>query len=168
MWVYVGTYTGGKQGPAGISKGIHRYRFHADTGSLELLGVTEGIEKPSFVAVSPDQRHLYSVSEVANHDGKPAGAVTAFAIDIESGDLKRINYQSSDRRGPCHVQVDPTGSVVAIANYSGGSMATFRIEETGGVSEATTTVKFEGKSIDEDRQEASHAHSANFDPSGEL
>lgn len=150
------------------SKGIYAYRFDAENGRLEQIGLTGGIPNASFLAVDPGRKFLYSVGTIADHEGKPSGRVTAFAIDLANGTLTQINQQSSEGRGPCHVTVDPSGSFVAVANYSGGSAALFRIEEGGALSPATDAEQFEGASVDAVRQTSPHAHSAYFDADGKY
>src|SRR5438477_7936078 len=76
LLAYFGTYTNN-----GKSKGIYCYRFDLASGKLTSVGVTEGIKNPSFVAIHPTGKYLYAVSEVADADGKPGGAVSAFALN---------------------------------------------------------------------------------------
>ena len=59
-------------------------------------------------------------------DGKKMGAVAAFAIEPQ-GQLKLLNRQHSEGRGPCHVSVDRSGRVVLVANYGSGSVASLPI-----------------------------------------
>src|SRR5437867_12518482 len=58
--VYVGTYTGPQ------SKGIYAYRFDASTGKLDPIGLVGELARPSFLAIHPNQRYLYAVSELPN------------------------------------------------------------------------------------------------------
>src|SRR4029078_4512891 len=76
LWTYFGTYTNG-----GKSKGIYCYKLDLASGKLTSVGVTEGIKNPSFLAIHPSGNYLYAVSEVSDADGKPGGAVSAFALD---------------------------------------------------------------------------------------
>lgn len=157
---YVGTYTGGE------SEGIYRLRMNGETGELSLLGVTGEITNPSFLAIAPDGRHLYSVSEVADVDGQRGGAISAFAIDPETHELTYLNHQSSGGAGPCHVTV--AGNYVLSANYGGGSVCVHPIRDDGSLGEATAFVQHEGSSVDPQRQEGPHAHSINVADDGTL
>jgi 6-phosphogluconolactonase len=103
------------------------------------------------------------VGEVSDRGGKPTGGVTAFAIDAKTGDLKKLNEQSSGGAGPCHVSVDKTGQCVAVANYGGGSVASLPIKPDGSLGEAASFIQHTGSSVDPARQKEPHAHSANFD-----
>jgi 6-phosphogluconolactonase len=157
--VYIGTYTAG-----GKSKGIYCYRLNLASGTLAEVGVTEGVKNPSFLAIHPSGKYLYSVSEVSDAGGKPTGAVTAFALDRKTGTLTPLNHQSSEGAGPCHVSVDKTGRCALVANYGGGSVASLPIQNDGSLAKAATAVQHEGSSVNPSRQAAPHAHSINVSP----
>lgn len=150
-FVYVGTYTGQK------SKGIYAYRFDAATGQLTSLGLAAEIENPSFLAVHPNRRFLYAVSEQANYEGR-SGAVSAFAIDRETGKLAFLNKVSSRGGGPCYVAVDKTGRDVLVANYGAGSVAVLPVLQDGRLGEASAFVQHAGSSVNPKRQQGPHAH----------
>src|SRR6266853_5294393 len=123
LLTYFGTYTNG-----GKSKGIYCYKLDLASGKLTALGVTEGIKNPSFLAIHPSGKFLYAVSEVNDADGKPGGAVSAFALNRKTGQLTPLNHQSSEGAGPCHVSVDKTGRCVMVANFGSGSIASLSIK----------------------------------------
>ncbi len=152
-WVLIGTYTG--KG----SKGIYAYRLNTDTGGLKEGGLAAEERNPSFLAVHPNDRFVYAVSETDE-----GGAVSAFALDRAAGKLKLLNRVSSRGKGPCHVSVDKTGKVVLIANYTGGSVTAFPVKEDGSLGEATAFIQHKGSSVDKSRQEGPHAHSINVSP----
>ena len=127
--VYVGTYTT-KQS----SKGIYAYRFDAATGQLSSIGLAAESTDPSFVAVHPNGKFLYAVNEVGDFNGAKSGAVSAFAIEGKSGTLKLLNQVSTHGAGPCYVSLDKTGKYVLVANYDGGSVATFAVQDDGSLS----------------------------------
>ena len=152
-WVLIGTYTG--KG----SKGIYAYRLNTDTGEFKEAGLAAEEKNPSFLAVHPNGRLVYAVSETDE-----GGAVSAFALDRATGKLKLLNRVSSRGKGPCHVSVDKTGKVVLAANYTGGSVAAFPVKEDGSLGEATAFIQHKGSSADKSRQEGPHAHSINVSP----
>jgi 6-phosphogluconolactonase len=151
--VYVGTYTT-KQ----TSKGIYAYNFNAATGQLTSIGLAAESTDPSFVAVHPNGKYLYAVNEVGDFNGMQSGAVTAFAIDPKSGALKLLNQVSTHGAGPCYVSLDKSGRFVLVANYDGGSVATFAIQDDGSLSLVKGFVQHSGSSVDKERQQAPHAH----------
>jgi len=157
MLVYVGGSTKDKGGA------IHRYHLEPATGKLTWIGATTGLANPSFLAIHPSRRFLYAVNEVGNFAGGKSGAVSAFAIDPQSGDLTFLNQQPSGGPGPCHLVVDRKGSHVLAANYSGGSVCVLPIGSDGRLGAATAFVQHEGRSVDPRRQTAPHAHSIHLD-----
>lgn len=157
FWVYLGTYTGKN------SKGIYRCELDTATGKLSAPVLAAEVTNPSFLAIDPSQRFLYAVGEVGNFEGKKGGAVSAFAIDGKTGDLKLLNQQSSEGPGPCHLVVDGKGKNVLAANYGGGSVCVLPIDADGKLGKASAFVQHQGSSVDKSRQKAPHAHSINVD-----
>lgn len=156
--VYVGTYTGPN------SKGIYAYRFDESTGKLTPVGLAAETQSPSFLALNPKHPVVYAVNELDEFQGQKGGAVSAFAIDAKTGKLKLLNQQSSRGSGPCHVSVDHTGRMVAVANYSSGSMAAYPVRRDGGLGASSAFFQDSGSGTNPRRQEGPHAHSANFSP----
>ncbi len=158
MWVYVGTYTNGQ------SKGIYVCRFDAAEGTIEATGVTAPVKSPSFLAIHPNRRFLYAVSEIHEKKGRESGGVTALEIDEATGKLKVLNQQPSGGRGPCHLSVDATGKVVLVANYSSGIVAMLPIEPDGSLAPPSDVVQHAGSSVNPKRQQGPRAHSILPDP----
>lgn len=154
---YIGTYTGSG------SKGIYLCKFNARTGEIGEAELAAEVGSPSFLAIHPNQKFLYAVTESAEFNGKPSGSVSAFAIDAKTGKLTLLNRQSSQGAGPCHLVVDATGKNVLVANYSAGSIACLPIHEDGKLGEATSAIQHTGTSVNKERQEGPHAHSINVD-----
>ncbi len=149
---YIGTYT------RGDSKGIYAYRLDDKTGKLTSLGLAAETSNSSFLAVHPNQRVVYAANE------NPQGTVSAFSIDATTGHLKLLNSVSTKGSGPCHVELDRTGQFLFAANYNSGSVAVFPVREDGSLGEASKSVQHSGSSVNPQRQEGPHAHSANVAP----
>ncbi|MEO1998084.1 MAG: lactonase family protein [Planctomycetaceae bacterium] len=154
--VYVGTYTDG------ASEGIYRLAMNRNTGKLTRRGVVRGVTNPSFLAIHPNRRFLYAVNEVGQFRGAASGAVSAFAIDAKTGDLRFLNQQPSGGAAPCHLVVNRKGRNVLVANYTGGSVASLPISEDGRLAPAVTFLQHTGSSVLA-RQKGPHAHSINLD-----
>src|SRR5262245_40031818 len=153
--VYFGTYTGPK------SKGIYLSRLDLASGKLSEPSLAGETEQPSFLALHPNRRFLYAVNETGS--GRTSeGKVTAFAVDPE-GRLKALNQQSSRGSSPCHLVVDRAGKNLLLANYGGGSVASFPIGPDGRLGESTSFVQHTGSSVNPQRQKEPHAHSINLD-----
>lgn len=160
--VYVGTYT------REDSQGIYRCVLDKETGELSEPRLVAEATNPSFVAIHPNHRYLYAVSEIGSIDGKPTGGVSAYTINDKDGSLTLLNQQASGGAGPCHLIVDPTGKNVLVANYGGGSISCLPIQDDGSLAEASTFVQHEGSSVNERRQAGPHAHSINVDPNNQF
>lgn len=160
QWVLLGTYT------QGGSEGI--YVCSLEDGKLGAPKLAGKVKNPSFLALHPSLKFVYAVSEVPSFDGAPSGAVTAFALNRKTGLLTKLNHQSSQGRGPCHVVVDSTGKNVLVANYGSGSVACLPIQKDGSLAAATSTIQHQGSSAHPARQAGPHAHSIHVDPSGKF
>ncbi|MCS6978207.1 MAG: lactonase family protein [Gemmatales bacterium] len=163
VWVYVGTYTSGS-----TSKGIYLMEFNTRTGALTNKGLAAETKDPSFLAIHPNRKFLYAVGEVSEYQGKPSGAVTAFAIDPQTGKLTPLNSQPSGGTGPCHIVVDREGRCALVANYGGGSVASLPIQPDGKLGEPVSVIQHRGSSVNKSRQEAPHAHSINVDAANQF
>src|SRR5260370_30411439 len=157
--VYVGTYT-----TKPSSKGIYAYWFDAGKGKLKAAGLAAESTDPSFVAVHPSGKYLYAVNEVDEFGGQKSGAVSAFAIDHRSGALKLLNQVSSRGGGPCHVSLDKIGKYVLVANYGGGSVASFSAPADGSLGEAARFVQHYRPTVSTARTERATAHWAGGAP----
>src|ERR1700704_2585222 len=82
-YLLVGTYTSN-----GKSEGIYVYRFNPNRTEATLASTAKGVENPSYLAVSRDQKFVYAVNE--NSGDKP-GEVSAFSLDKSKGELKLLN-----------------------------------------------------------------------------
>jgi 6-phosphogluconolactonase len=160
LFVGTGTKTG--------SQGIYAYRFDTAHGELAPLGLAAEANTPSFLALSPDGKTLFAVSEVDNYKGGNTGSVTGYVIDKAAGKLAPINTVASGGAGPCHLTTDQTGKVLVVANYAGGSAASFQIGDDGKLSDAVSEFHYKsggpGPGQNKDRQDTSHAHRATVSP----
>ena len=157
-WVYLGAYAKGED------QGITLCKLDRMKGKLEKVNVFGGHRNPAFLEIHPSKKFLYAANEMREFKGEPTGAVTAFSIDAMTGELTPLNQVSSKGAGSCHITIDAEGKTLLVANYGGGSVASFRIGEDGTLSEAVSFFQHEGSSVDERRQKGPHAHSINVDP----
>ncbi len=166
LWVYVGTYTGA--GGADKSQGIYLMELDLRTGKLSEPHLAAKSTDPSFLAIDPAKKFLYSVNELGEFRGRRGGAVSAFEIDPAGGKLTPLNQQSSIGDGPCHLVVDRQGKNVLVANYGSGSVACLPIETGGRLRPASSFIQHQGSGADPQRQSSPHAHSINLDAAGHF
>lgn len=154
-YLFVGTYTGGK------SKGIYVFQFNAKNGEVQWVSNTDSADNPSFLAIAPDGKHLYSVNET---DRDHSGKVSAYSFDAANGSLHLLNQVASGSENPCHVSITHDGKWIAVANYTGGSLAMFPVNSDGSLKPYTQHIIHKGKSVNPVRQEKAHVHSVFFSP----
>jgi 6-phosphogluconolactonase len=137
--------------------GIHAYQFDAKTGKLQPIHHTTGPENPFFLALSPDKKFLYS-THAKQFGGKENEQVAAYEIVGRSGELKLLNRQSTRGTAACFLDVDQTGKVLLVANYSSGSVASLPIKADGLLGEHASFFQHMGSSVNPQRQKEPHAH----------
>jgi 6-phosphogluconolactonase len=156
---YIGTFTTTQK-----SKGIDACRFQPATGTLTSADLLAETANPTFLAVDPSRRFLYSVNAIANYEGQTAGSISSFSIDAKTGGLKLLNRVSSRGTGPTHLIVDKTDRCLLAANFTGGSVAAFPVKGDGSLGEASSFFQHTGSSVNPQRQAGPHAHSVNLSP----
>jgi 6-phosphogluconolactonase len=138
------------------SKGIYGYRFNTETGELTQIGLAVEAENPTFFALEPHERLVYSVNEVK------LGTVSSFSLDKKSMKMQEINKVSSKGGGPTHIAVDHTGQCVFAANYGGGSVASFQVNRNGQLSEPVSFFQYTADGQKGERKP--HAHRVTVSP----
>jgi 6-phosphogluconolactonase len=149
---YIGTYTGRGSG------GIHAAVLSGGTGKLTSLGLAAEAVHPSFLALHPNGRFLYAVSE------QPDGLMSAWAFDPKSGALQFLNQASSGGAGPCHIAVERSGRLAIVANYAGGGIAALQLLPDGRLGCMTARDQWTGGGPRLSRQSGPHPHGAFFSP----
>lgn len=157
-YLAVGTYTSGEG-----SRGIYLYNFDILTGKSDSVGMIE-VDNPSYLTFSPDEQFLYAVGE--NDEEK--SAVHAFSFDKRSGTFRKINSQETKSNGPCYITIDARGRNVHTANYGGGSISTFQVNDDGSLSSLLSLIRFSGSGPDSLRQRQPHLHSVAYSPDGRF
>ncbi len=140
--IYIGTYT----------PGIYIYSMSPITGELKKLGVSPNTSNPSFLAIHPNKKWIFSVNENSN------GTVSAFRIK-DSITLESINSVPSKGDAPCYVSIDISGKYLLTANYNSGSVASFPIKSDGSLGTFVSNDQHIGSSVNINRQTSPHAHS---------
>ena len=151
--VYVGTGTGEAE------EGIYRFRFDPETGTLTQTGAVTATMNPTYLTLSADGHHLYSVNETAD-----SARVSAFDVDLDTGALTLRNHVAAQGGAPCYISMDATGRWVFVANYLGGNLAVVPVQDDGSLGPATQGVQHTGSGADPERQEGPHVHYVHPDP----
>ena len=164
MWFYLGT----SADPKNPAAGIYACQLDEATGALSEPQLAVHTRRPSFLALSPDEKFIVACNEIDDMHGKRQGGVSSFAIGAaDVAKLTLVNEQPSGGTGPCFVEIDPTGRCVLTANYASGSVAVLPIDPaTGKLSPPSAKDQHAGTGPDKSRQDGPHAHSMRVAPAG--
>jgi 6-phosphogluconolactonase len=175
---YVGTYTGAA-GAGSNGEGIYLLDMDASTGELSHRRLAAKTPNPSWIAIHPSKERLYAVNEISDYQGG-SGSVSAFAVDVSSGDLTALNVVSSEGSGPCYLSIDAAGNYAFVANYGGGTVAVLPILDDGRLG-AATDIHRDGEHLGSTQasdapagsfavsgHDSPHAHMIAPDPHGRL
>jgi len=167
-WVYFGTYTGFTYMKEGLaaggsrSKGIYVSRFHPATGELSRPALAAEITNPAFLAIHPNHRFLYAVTEDPLSLGPNfdhSSYVSAYSIDSATGKLHLLNTLTTGGTSTCYLSIDKTGHYLMFANFGSSSVTILRIKDDGSVGEQTAFMKHVGSGKDTAFQSKAHPHS---------
>src|SRR5690625_7838618 len=89
---FAGTYT------RETSKGIYRFTLDTEKQTLSTVEVASRIGSPTYLALSEDKRHLYSVAQDGN-----LGGVAAYEINPETGERRYLNRKLNAGAPPSHL-----------------------------------------------------------------
>jgi 6-phosphogluconolactonase len=149
----IGTYTS-----SASSDGIYVYDFDDNKGAVNLKSKISGVENPSYLTITSDEKFVYAVNEVSD------GGVSSFQFDKTSGELKFLNKVSSGGSGPCYVSVDDKNKYVFAGNYNSGSLAAIPLKNDGSLGADPQFIQQDGSSINKARQQGPHLHCTVLSP----
>jgi 6-phosphogluconolactonase (cycloisomerase 2 family) len=156
--VYVGCRTTRERNARG--RGITAWRRDAATGALSLVQEIDGLVNPSYLALGPGGRVLYTVHGDASE-------ISAFHVDPASGRLAFLNRQGTQGRNPVHLAVAPDGRHIVVSNHLSGTLAVLPLADDGALLPVRQLVELRGEPGPH-RIEQQHAkpHFNPFDPAG--
>ena len=160
MFAYVGSFTTAQRNARG--DGIHVYGVDGANDTWAHLQHVKDLTNPSFLALSLDQRFLYSVHGDRDY-------ATAFALDPKTGQVRTLNHAATGGYNGVRQAVDPSGRFLVVANYANGSVAVLAIAADGSLKDQHQLVALAGEPGPHKSQQASsHPHDVAFDPSGRF
>lgn len=145
---------------------IHSYDFDTLTGNVTPLDSLSGVSNPSYLAFANAGATLLAVNE---DEGSTAG-LTKLHSDGK-GHYTPVGYMATSPGkpalggAPCHLAVTPDGRHAITANYLGGSISVFELDDD--ISHPVVH-PFEGAGSDKVRQASPHPHFTTFTPDGRL
>ncbi|MFD7718683.1 lactonase family protein [Streptomyces sp. NPDC059814] len=142
-------------------RGVTAVAVDQDTGALTVLGATDAVPDPSYLALGrgsgPGGAVLYAVSETE------PGAAAAVVL---THDVPRPIGAPRPGGGGSPPPPARAGGRLLTANYGSGSVTVLPVREDGSLGAAGSVLRHEGSGPDTGRQEGPHAHQVLPDPSG--
>lgn len=149
----IGTYTGTG------SEGIYICSIDTVTGKYTIIDSVKQ-ENPSFMTLSDDNKFVYAVIE---NEDSTAGVI---AYSFDNNKLTKLNSIDGLGSAPCNIATN--GKEIVTAEYGGGSLTRYALNQNGSIGELIQHTKFNGHSVDPKAQVASHIHSAQYNEDGNL
>lgn len=149
---YIGSFT------AAGGPGIVTASVDPDSGALTALSSVADVPDPSYLALAPDRRTLYAVSETER------GAVAAYHVGGEGG-AQPAGPPVPVGGGPTHLSV--FAGHLLTADYGSGTVTAVPLRPDGTLGDAaSSTLRHTGSGPHSPRQNGPHAHQVQPDPSG--
>lgn len=136
------------------SEGIYGLSYHTVPGRFSAPKLLARADNPSFMALDADR--LYVVNETGD------GQVTTYHVSSD-GALRALSSSATYGASPCFVALSPDGQFVATANYMGGNISIFSLDEQRIAQENPLVLQHYGRGANEERQTAPHAHWVKWD-----
>jgi 6-phosphogluconolactonase len=144
------------------SRSVSAYKVNASTGALTAtrsFGLTDWSSDPSGIAIDPEGRHAYVVSNAG---------VSAFSIDAETGSLTPIPGSpfasvGGEAFGTASIAVDPSGRFAYVLNYFHNAVYAYAIDATGALKPAASPLPAGQKS-----NEPGESSTVTIDPKGKF
>ena len=120
------------------------------------------MKNPSYLTVSRDGRLIYAVSETNDE----RASLNTIRLNPKTGEMLLLHSAAVMGGDPCYVATN--GKTVLTANYSGGSMSVFSLNQQGTKPELITRFLGTTGGPDLTRQDMPHVHCACFTPDGKY
>jgi len=148
-----GSYATGK------NNGIYVYRFNQETGESEFVSKIDA-DNASYHVFSRNGKFLYAVLE----NEETPSYINAYTFDKKKEELTQIDSVVSGDKASCYVTIDKDNKHVVTANYGGGSISVFDLDDNGQFYKMSQLIVFKGQGADPERQEMPHIHCVEFSP----
>ncbi|MEA4890028.1 MAG: lactonase family protein [Clostridiaceae bacterium] len=155
MNIFIGTAT--RLGGLGIVS------CSLDEDRLRLID-TAMLPNPTYLILSGNQKTLYAVSSDSVR-GEDGGSVAAYRI--KDGKPVLQSRQNTGSAGPCFLCLSDDERFLYAANYHGGSLSVFPVDEDQ-IGERIQLIGHEGHGPNPARQQSPHVHQVSFIPGTHL
>ncbi|MEU8761394.1 lactonase family protein [Streptomyces sp. NPDC048659] len=151
---YIGSFTS-----AG-GRGVLVAELAPDGAALEVVGESDAVADPSYLALAPGGALLYAVSETTE------GAAAAFAVGAAEDPAPRLLGAPVPVDGAAPTHLALAAGHLLTANYTSGSVSVLPLAADGSPGPVADVARHRGSGPVAGRQEAPHAHQVLPDPSG--
>ncbi len=147
--------------------GIYLVSLDMETGALAIVDRDNTVASTNFFHVDAVNNRLF-----ASHRGAAGGELVAFSINPATGKLTYQNRASAGNSAITYVGMSLDKRFALTVNYASpdctGRTNVFPIAADGQVQPTSQTLEYEGHSVNEKRQDCSHPHMIDIDPTGKL
>lgn len=141
----------------GYCDGLTVCEMDMGTGKMEIVSQSHGVDSPSTLVVSPDQKYIYAGNEGHDYKGRGmGGGLTAYRFDMKTKEVELINESYAFGGSTCYVTLDRTGKYLFVAN-GGSKFYVTRVEEKDG--KLVDRLVLTGAGIDPVEHASAHPHS---------
>lgn len=123
--------------------------------------------QPGWICLATDGQTLYALNEVKELEGETGGAVSAFRVAPDTGDLTALNRLRLPGN-PCHGLVEATGRYLLIATFHGGTVHMIRLAPDGSLDAEVARHQHQGSSVHPKRQTSPHPHGIAISPDNKF
>ncbi|MDA8775377.1 lactonase family protein [Opitutales bacterium] len=144
------------------AEGIYHATFNPENGKFTPSKLGAKIGSPGFLTTHPNGKILYSLGRWEENAG-------ALGYHIgPKGELKEFTRMVCPDGGGAHIAVHPSGKFLLTAQYGGGSVAMFPLDQDGDLLKPTVIEHEGGSKVVDRRQESPHPHWTGFSPDGKY
>lgn len=148
--------------------GIYMVDLDTETGKLEIIDRDDTVASTQFFHVDDINHRLYAGYRVS----EGVGELLAFDINPSTSQLTYLNREPSGNSAITFVGMSKDKRFVLTINYASpncvGQVNIFPVAANGRVMPIVQSFGHDGKGIHEKRQDCSHPHMIDTDPSGHL
>ena len=149
------------QPTSGAGKGIYVTEFCDGALTSPVLAVE--VRSPGFLAMAPDGLLF---AEQSPSEGNAEAATYRVGA---GADIKPLGQDDAGDPGSCHIAITADGRCAFVANYSGGSVASFHADADGALQQASFIQFPPGEHGPvASRQDKSHVHCSTVAPGGNF
>jgi 6-phosphogluconolactonase len=150
-------------GSMGHASGLHLYSVRRHDWQL-LQDVP--VKAPVSMLLHPNQKTLYVLNQIDEHEGLPRGTVEAYQLKPSSGEITLLTRQplSLSAIAPRHMALSPEGTSLVVAVAGGGAYNVLPVFEDGRLGRVLSQRKETGSGPVPGRQAASHPQAIVFVP----